>query len=412
MLKILRPLLLLAYLATLPQSTLAQLDSLVFGVRHTQVTPEERGELRVQVEGMTFLQNNEYKSKLIKGYTLPGIWIDPTVSYQPLPAVKMELGVHLLHFWGAEKYPNFNYSDLASWHGRNTQDGFHAVPIFRAQLTAAKNLQLILGTLHGKSNHQLTAPLYNDELNLSSDPETGVQMLWNAPWVDLDAWVNWESFIYRKDSGQESFCFGLSARLKPKRAEKPQSWEWYFPVQALFQHRGGEINTEAEDRVIKTWANAAAGVGVNIPMAGRYPTLLNVEALAAGFNQQAGDLLPFDNGFGLLGKASLRIGRCKIGASYWFCKDFVSVLGNPLYGAMSISNEGVTLDKPQTLMVEGEYAHKLGEGFAWGIQVRMFRQFGCHLHAPEEGWQREKATTNLAAGIYLRLCPSFLLKRL
>ena len=63
-------------------------------------------------------------------------------------------------------------------------------------------------------------------------------------------------------------------------------------------------------------------------------------------------------------------------------------------------------------MVEGEYAHKLGEGFAWGIQVRMFRQFGCHLHAPEEGWQREKATTNLAAGIYLRLCPSFLLKRL
>ena len=225
MLKILRPLLLLAYLATLPQSTLAQLDSLVFGVHHTQITPEERGELRVQVEGMTFLQNNEYKSKLIKGYTLPGIWIDPTVSYQPLPAVKMELGVHLLHFWGAEKYPNFNYSDLASWHGRNTQDGFHAVPIFRAQLTAAKNLQLILGTLHGKSNHQLTAPLYNDELNLSSDPETGVQMLWNAPWVDLDAWVNWESFIYRKDSGQESFCFGLSARLKPKRAEKPQSWE-------------------------------------------------------------------------------------------------------------------------------------------------------------------------------------------
>ena len=77
MLRILHPLLLLAYLATLPQSTLAQLDSLVFGVRHTQITPEERGELRVQMEGMTFLQNNEYKSKLIKGYTLPGIWIDP-----------------------------------------------------------------------------------------------------------------------------------------------------------------------------------------------------------------------------------------------------------------------------------------------------------------------------------------------
>ena len=93
-----------------PATVFAQLDSLVFDVERTAIHPEQRGELRLHVAGMPFVLDNEYKSKLVKGYTLPGIWLDPTVSYQPLPNVKIALGAHMLHFWGAEKYPNFNYS--------------------------------------------------------------------------------------------------------------------------------------------------------------------------------------------------------------------------------------------------------------------------------------------------------------
>ena len=185
-----------------PATVFAQLDSLVFDVERTAIHPEQRGELRLHVAGMPFVLDNEYKSKLVKGYTLPGIWLDPTVSYQPLPNVKIALGAHMLHFWGAEKYPNFNYSELASWSGRNIQNGFHCVPIFRAQMQLTKNVNVVLGTLHGKSNHGLIAPLYNDELNLSGDPETGVQVIWDSPHFRLDSWVNWESFIFRKDTGQ------------------------------------------------------------------------------------------------------------------------------------------------------------------------------------------------------------------
>ena len=151
----------------------AQIDSLVYGVQPLAIDTAAKGELRVSIEAMPFLRDNEYKSKLVKGYTLPGIWLDPMVSYQPLRNLKIDLGAHLLHFWGAHKYPNFNYSGLAGWQGKSTQDGFHAVPIFRVQMQLAHNLNVLVGTLHGKSNHGLITPLYNDELNLSADPETG-----------------------------------------------------------------------------------------------------------------------------------------------------------------------------------------------------------------------------------------------
>lgn len=44
-----------------------------------------------------------------------------------------------------------------------------------------KSVDLILGNIYGGSNHGLIAPLYNPELNLTADPETGFQVLAGAP---------------------------------------------------------------------------------------------------------------------------------------------------------------------------------------------------------------------------------------
>lgn len=387
----------------------AQIDSLVYGVQPLAIDTAAKGELRVSIEAMPFLRDNEYKSKLVKGYTLPGIWLDPMVSYQPLRNLKIDLGAHLLHFWGAHKYPNFNYSGLAGWQGKSTQDGFHAVPIFRVQMQLAHNLNVLVGTLHGKSNHGLITPLYNDELNLSADPETGVQVLWHTRPFTLDAWVNWESFIFHNDKGQESFSFGLSTRFRPSRSSARV--QCYLPLQAVFQHRGGEINPEAPDRMVKTWFNAAAGVGVDIPLATRLPATLNFEADAAYFGQQAGTLLPFNSGYGLFLQASARVWRCKLSLGYWHCNDFVSIFGNPLYGTLSLAHEGLTFSKPHNLTAHLEYAQQLGKGFAWGIHADVLNQFAAKSYSPTEGLQRQPSSLNFAAGIYVRVFPSFLIKK-
>ena len=88
-------LLLIAFLITttpnLSSRAYAQMDSLLYNASQTvQIIPEDKGELRVCIDFMPFLRNNEYKSKLVKGYTLPGIWMDPTLSYQPLRNLKIE----------------------------------------------------------------------------------------------------------------------------------------------------------------------------------------------------------------------------------------------------------------------------------------------------------------------------------
>lgn len=386
------------------------MDSLVYGVKNAEILPEEKGELRITVDALPFMRDNEYKSKLAKGYTLPGVWLDPTISYQPLKNLRIEAGAHFIHFWGADKYPNFNYSRLASWQGNGAQNGFHSVPVFRAHFMPKQDIHIILGTLYGKTAHGLCQPLYNEELNLSADPETGAQILWNTSWMKLDAWINWDSFIYRNDEKQESFSFGLSTRFRPSHHNART--QWYLPIQAVFQHRGGEINTTAEDREIKTWLNAAAGAGVNIPLhTAHVPVTLNFEAMGTYFSQQAGTLLPFGSGYGALVKAETRIQQCKVSVGWWHCKNFVSIFGNPLYGAMSIDNEGFILHKPHALTAHTEYANALGKGFSWGVHADVFHQFGADAYAPAEGWHREKSSFNFSAGIYVRVCPSFLLKK-
>lgn len=400
---------LLLLLWLLPTAGRAQMDSLVYGVRRVEIDSARKGELRASVEGMPFLLNNEYKSKLVKGYTLPGVWLAPTLSYQPLKNLKIELGAHMLHFWGARKYPNFNYSELAGWSGKNTQTGFHCVPIFRAQMQLTRNFNIVLGTIHGKSRHGLIRPLYNEELNLSADPETGVQLLLDTHPVKLDAWVNWESFIFENDRGQESFSFGLSTRfgLSPRS----KRLQWYIPFQTIFQHRGGEINTEAADRTVKTWFNAATGLGLQLPLRTKLPVRFDFEADVAYFGQQAGRLIPFSKGYGFYARAEAQVWRCRIGLGYWDCSDFVTILGNPLYGTLSVSHDGLTLSHPRSLTARLEYAQELGKGFAWGVHADVLEQLPTNAYERGVFACRTHLTTNFVAGIYLRCYPEFLIKK-
>lgn len=66
----------------------------------------------------------------MKGYSLPGFWIQPKAVFYPLGNIKLELGVHMLRYWGAKKYPSLAYQDIAEWKGDQYQHGFHVLPFF------------------------------------------------------------------------------------------------------------------------------------------------------------------------------------------------------------------------------------------------------------------------------------------
>lgn len=384
------------------------IDSLLFENSH-RIDSASCGELRLNFDALCFFRDNEYKGSLSKGYTLPGYRLQPTVSYQPLKNLRVEVGVSMLHYWGANKYPNLNYSDIATWKGDQTQTGFHLLPFFNVQLAVSRNFNLILGNIYGGANHRLIEPLYNQENALSADPEMGVQMQWQTKPLDFDMWVNWESFIFNKDTHQEAFTFGLSTRFKANRPERRT--HVYFPLQVVMQHRGGEINPDAEQRQVKTWMNAAAGVGVTIHTDNSILTHLNAEADVAYYRQMTGALLPFDNGKGVYLKAEADIWLFCLRGAYWDSSKFISIFGNPLYGSVGIHNRDFQMQRNRTVCAQLSYAQELGKGFSWGVQADVFNTLPTDDFVVGDKVYNNNNKVSLAAGIYLRVKPSFLLKK-
>ena len=114
-----------------------RIDSLLFENSH-RIDSASCGELRLNFDALCFFRDNEYKGYLSKGYTLPGYRLQPTVSYQPLKNLRVEVGVSMLHYWGANKYPNLNYSDME---GRPNADGLPSATVLQRATGCEPKLQ-------------------------------------------------------------------------------------------------------------------------------------------------------------------------------------------------------------------------------------------------------------------------------
>lgn len=398
----------LCFLFCLLEATLyAQVPDRVFMTDY-RIEPEKKGELSVEIDNLSFFKDDEYAGSFMKGYTLPGFWVQAKAVYYPLEKLKLEAGVHLQRFWGANRYPNMAYQDIADWKGKQYQKGFHALPWFRAQVALSDHVNIVLGDLYGAANHDLIEPLYNPELNMLADPEAGLQLLYDSRWFDLDTWVNWESFIFRKDIHQEAFTFGISARFKFNDPEA--RFHFYAPVQALAQHRGGEIDT-IHTNSVQTLMNGSLGVGGVWNTGHKLFKRVNVELDAAGYYQQKGSLWPFDNGYGLYARASADVYDFRVKTAYWKCHRFISMFGSPFYGAVSTFEEGLTFDNPSQLYLGLEYSRELAKGFSLGVDVDIYEHLPAVLRGTELDGRKSSAQTSFSAGIYLRINPSFLIKK-
>ena len=154
------------------------------------INPENDGALFFELDNISFFKNNEYAGSMMDGYTLPGLGVQPKLVYYPFENIKLEAGAHMLRFWGANRYPNYAYQDIAEWKGSQFQKGFHVLPFFRVQVALSEHVDVVLGSLYGGSNHHLIEPLYNPELNLSADPEAGLQLLYTSKHIESSAKIS------------------------------------------------------------------------------------------------------------------------------------------------------------------------------------------------------------------------------
>ena len=364
-------------------------------------------QLAIEVDNISFLKDNEYAGSVMKGYSLPGFWLQLTGVYQPIKNLKLELGAHGLVYSGAYKYPSYAYHDIAKWKGNQYQKGTHILPFLRAQLQL-KSWQLVFGNIYGGTQHQLIAPLYNPELNLTADPEAGFQAIYDSKRFHIDTWVNWQSFIFDIDSHQEAFTVGLSSLFRFNDEQSPV--HTYIPFQVTAQHRGGEQDTITTNSV-QTLCNGALGLGIKWNLNRRIVKEVNVEADALMHYQQAGNLWPKDTGFGAYTKASLKFANgIYTEAGYFIGKDFNSLLGIPYYGSVSLKEEGMFFDRPQTFFFSIDYARKFAKRYAFGVKADIY--YYCPKGAyTAEGPVAVKKATSFSFGVFLRANPRFLIKK-
>lgn len=384
----------------------AQVEKNVYRTDY-RLSPEDTGGLFAELDNISFFKDNEFEGEVLEGYSLPGLWLQPKLVYQPLGNVRLELGLHALIYSGAYKYPNMAYQDIAVWKGHQFQKGSHLLPFFRAQLGLGK-VNLVLGNLYGGSTHRLIMPLYNPELNMTADPEMGLQLLLDTRAYHLDVWVNWQSYIFRNDTHQESFIFGVSSQVDFTPEES--RIHLYSPIQATIQHRGGEQDTLMTNSV-QTLMNGAVGAGITWNTDCKVLKRLNVEADILGYWQQAGKLWGYDKGLGLYAAAGADLKDFSVKTGYFYAKKFISLLGSPYFGAASTRNKGALFDKPQTVFASAEYSRTFGRRYGLGIEVEVFHSMPGKMIAADGTVTSPGGATGFSVGVYFRINPRFLLKK-
>ena len=352
--------------------------------------------LRVEIDNLSFFHDNEYTGKLMNGYSLPGLWVQPKLTFNPVRQIGLEVGLHALIFSGANKYPCYAYHDIARWKGNQYQSGAHLLPWFRAR-AQFKYLTVVLGDIYGGQNHRLVEPLLNPEVNLSQDPEMGVQLLWDRPHLHADIWLNWQSYIFETDTHQEAFTVGMNWTVSYNRPES--RLKWFTPFQLVIQHRGGEQNIAM--RGVQTICNAGAGVRMLYRTDRKALRNINAELNMLAAYQQKGELWPFKTGFsGHVGRNLDFWNQMGVKAGYVFSpKHFISLYGNPLFNTVS-QKDGTSYNGNHTLYAGISYHRIIARHYVIGAQAQAYQT-----------WLPGAQNMAFDFGLYLRVNPSILIRK-
>jgi hypothetical protein len=255
--------------------------------------------------------NNEFFNPIVEGYTLLGYHVEPTLEYHFTPNIKVNAGIHLLKYFGVEKYSKILPIYTVTWHN--------------------DHLAFVMGTIHGASFHQLPDQIMNAETQWTDNVENGAQILYSTNRIFADVWVNWKTFIFPNDNKQEEIFAGISAKWT---FLQQNGFELKLPVSLIIYHKGGQIDTL--DRHLKTLVNYTGGLVLSHDMPYRFLDKLSLEMHAMGYadNSPSPESI-YQSGVGYQSSLKLHSKQSYLSVGYWYADHFLSIVGNPIYQCYS-----------------------------------------------------------------------------
>ena len=371
------------------------------------IDPEKEGQLGLCIDNLSFLNNLETGGDIQKGYTLPGFRFNPRLTYYPTSMIKLEAGISLLKYWGADRYPNYAYRNISEWKAPGYQLGFHLLPFFRAQIQPVSQLNIVLGHIYGGSNHSLIEPLYNPELNLTADPEMGAQIIYNSRVAHFDTWVNWETFTFKDEANNEVVTAGISTRL---HITNPQSFFYLgVPIQAVIIHHGGEI--DAVEGKMVSMANGAAGLQFGFNFNNPVFKYLGLSLVGAGYRDfHSDESLTFNQGWAVYSNLNVRVWNLDLKMNTWRSGNFINLFGSPIFGNVSTSKENWNFPRIMVWNPGIKYEQVFGNGCHLGANFELFFTPEFTMYEGVVPIKTEKYF-GWSAGLFLRINPSIVLMK-
>lgn len=365
--------------------------------------------LFLNINNLNFFKNNEFHGENSFGYTLPGFYICPTISYQPNNRINIEIGANLIRFYGAEKYPFLTYSGLSQWKAEKYQYGFHITPFYRAEMKLIDNLNIVFGNLYRNNNHGLISPMYDKELNYSSDLEEGLQILYNSKYIDIDTWLNWENFIFKGNSNSEIFSIGISSRIN---IIDNKNSNLYIPISFIGKHIGGEGDSSITHEK-ENWINYNLGIGYGYKIKDKYFNKIGLEINMLNSEHKLKTYYPLGFGRGLYSNLFAYSKDLELELGYWTSKDYVPILGNNLFGNISKQNETYVFDNTNMIFLNLEYKLIYQEDYCFGLDFQYYYTFpNIRKSVLLEYPKHNNGVSSFSFGIYLRLNPKIRIKKL
>lgn len=304
-----------------------------------EIDSMKSNKLILQIDNTNFFKNNEYFGDIVKGYTLLGFHLTPQIIYLPNEKTKLRFGTQLLSYYGRE-------------------DEMKVSLILSFQYQFHKNLGLTLGNINGTLNHRLIEPLFDYERILTHNIENGIQFSWNSEKLFADLWLDWEQQIFYNDPFQEKFNVGFSLDYK---IFTKNDYSLSVPFQNLIRHQGGQINSNNEPLV--TIFNNATGLKVKKEFSGKFVHQFQLSSYIVNYQ----DLSPnkqqmFIDGTGSYTTLEILNNRFNFLTGYWYGKQFIAPLGNPLYETYSRTNIFVEEPVRQLIIAKINYHQNIFNG--------------------------------------------------
>jgi len=314
------------------------------------IQPTDSGKIYLKIDNTNFFKNNEYFGQVTDGYTAIGFHITPQIEYVLSPKLEISGGLHLLKYSGRDEF---------------TQ----TVPILSIQYKPIKNLNIILGSIYGSTNHNVIEPMFEFERYLNNYIENGIQFLWDSKNIHTDLWLDWEQFILQGDPFQEKFNVGLSSQIKLfKISEKI---DLTFDFQNIVRHEGGQLNSNSS--FISTLFNNGTGLSLNYHLNKRYLNSIKLTPYYVSYQ----DLSPtkrqmYIDGNAIYTTLEFLSANFSLFCGYWYSEQYITPLGNPLFESISRTRWWVDNPVREILMAKISYQKNIFKGVNLAFRVETY----------------------------------------